>query len=289
MKVLITGSTGQIGRALVRSAPGAFDVVATDRAELDLTDSDSIRDAVRRYRPYLIVNAAADTAVDAAESERERAYQCNELGPRRLAANAALHGARMIQLSTDFVFDGEARTPYSPNATPNPLNVYGESKLAGEQAVLSELPDRAIVLRTSWVYAATGSNFLLTMLRLLREHGLVSVIDDQLGTPTAADSVAEIIWALAALPDESGVYHWTDAGAASWYDFACAIADEGSAAGLIERAVEVVPITTGEYQTPAKRPKYSLLDTSSTTAITGIVPRDWRVRLKSVLKELAPG
>lgn len=285
----MTGTTGQIGRAVAKSAPDAVDVIATNRAELDLADCDSIRSAVRQHSPDLIINTAAYTAVDNAESDREQAQLINERGPQCLASCARVIGARMIHLSTDFVFDGRARSPYSPTATPNPLCVYGTTKLHGEQVVFSQLGDSATVLRTAWVYSAGGKNFLLSILRQLRERGSVSVVNDQLGTPTAADSVAEIVWALASNPGSQGLYHWTDAGKASWYDFACAIAETASALGLIDRGAAVVPITSAEFTTPATRPKYCLLDTSSTTAITGIVARDWRVRLKGVLGELAIG
>jgi dTDP-4-dehydrorhamnose reductase len=169
------------------------------------------------------------------------------------------------------------------------LSIYGATKLAGEHAVRGRLPELGIVLRTAWVYSPTGRNFLLTILRRLRETGSVRVVDDQTGTPTAAASVAEIVWALARQPAARGIYHWTDAGAATWCGFARAIAAEASALGLVDRSVDVIPITTGDYPTAAMRPKYSLLDTRSTTALTGIVPRDWRVMLTDVLQEVAVG
>ena len=289
MRVLITGGTGQIGRALLASAGPAIDVLAPNRSELDLADHNAIRLAVARYVPDLIINAAAYTAVDDAEHESVLAREINAVAPGWLAESAASCGARMIQLSTDFVFDGEADVPYSPDAATGPLSVYGRTKLAGENAVLGRLSERAIVLRTSWVYSATGRNFLRTILRRLQESGSVRVVDDQTGSPTAAASVADTIWALTEKPGAHGVYHWTDAGAATWFEFARAIADEASALGLVDRSVNVIPITTGDYPTAAQRPKYSLLDTHTTTAVTGIVPRDWRVSLKDVLREVAVG
>jgi dTDP-4-dehydrorhamnose reductase len=287
MKVLITGRTGQIGRALLASAPPACEIVAPNRSELDLADLDSIRRAVALHSPDLIVNAGAYTAVDDAEREPALAHEINAVAPECLAESAASCGARMIQLSTDFVFNGAAAIPYSPDTAPEPLSVYGATKLAGENAVLGQLPELGIVLRTAWVYSATGQNFLLTILRRLRKTGSVRVVDDQTGAPTAAASVADIVWALARKPATHGIYHWTDAGAATWCEFARAIADEASALGLVDRSVDVIPITTRDYPTAAMRPKYSLLDTRSTTALTGIVPRDWRARLKDVLKEVA--
>jgi dTDP-4-dehydrorhamnose reductase len=287
MKVLITGSTGQVGRALTASAPESIEVIATTRAELDIRDRDAVTDCVGRHLPDLIINAAAHTAVDQAESEPELARSINELGAQNLAISARLNTCRMIQLSTDFVFAGDAAEPYAPDTEPRPLSVYGSTKLAGEKAVLGELPGRSIVVRTAWVYSAVGNNFLLSMLRRMREREPVRVVSDQTGTPTAADSVAATVWALAVRPDIEGLYHWTDAGVASWYEFAVAIAEEATAIGLVNSLPDVVPIATEDYPTPARRPRFSVLDTHLTTTVTGIVPLHWRVRLRRVLGDLA--
>ena len=287
MKALVTGAGGQLGRALVASAPAGVEVIAATRSELDLTDAAVIGNRVAATAPHLVINAAAFTAVDRAESERELAHRINAAAAGHLAAAAKSCGARMIQVSTDFVFEGSRPTPYAPDAATHPLSVYGSTKLEGEHRVLSALPESAIVLRTAWVYAATGSNFLLTMLRLMREARPVRVVADQVGTPTAAASVAEAIWALAARRELHGIFHWTDAGVASWYDFAVAIAEEGRAAGLPCGQAEVTPIPTSEYPTPARRPAYSVLDCRSTVAATGLRPKHWRARLREVLGELS--
>jgi dTDP-4-dehydrorhamnose reductase len=176
-------------------------------------------------------------------------------------------------------------TPYRPDSATHPLSVYGESKLQGEAAVLRALPDRSVVLRTAWVYAAEGRNFVRTMLRLMAANGTVRVVSDQVGSPTSARSLAEIIWRIAECPELRGIHHWTNAGVASWYDFAVAIAEEAAGLGLLPSGVEVKPITTVEYPTPARRPPYSVLDRSSLRSVA-VDPVHWRQALRSVLREL---
>jgi dTDP-4-dehydrorhamnose reductase len=289
VKVLLTGVGGQLGQTLAGTLPDGLELVPATHAELDIGDEAAVSAFVTRVAPDLIINAAAYTAVDQAESDPDAARRVNEDGARHLAAAAAQAGARMIHISTDFVFDGARPTPYAPDSTPNPLGTYGATKLAGERATLETLPGNAVVLRTAWLYAPHGRNFLLTMLRLLREQGSVSVVADQIGTPTATASLADAIWVLAERADVAGICHWTDAGVASWYDFAVAIAEEGRAANLLSGPLEVVPIATGDYPTTARRPRFSVLDTRSTSRALGIVPRHWRANLRSVLGELELG
>jgi dTDP-4-dehydrorhamnose reductase len=301
MKVLITGAGGQVGRILSSDAPPGVEVLACGHKDLDIADASAVSDYIRMHAPDVIINAAAYTAVDRAESEPELARKVNSDGPRHLAAaaNAACAapasagasrapGIRLIHLSTDFVFDGAASVPYRPEAATNPLGVYGATKLAGERAVLEELPGGSVVLRTAWVYAAEGANFVRTMLRVMKANGAVRVVADQVGTPTAARSLAETIWQLVAKPDVTGIHHWTDAGAASWYDFAVAIAEEGALLDLVPADVTVTPIATAEYPTPARRPSYSVLDKTSLTS-RGLTPLHWRKRLRSVLGEVKGG
>ena len=289
MKALITGAEGQVGLALARTAPDAVAAFAVSRATMDVADADAVRACIAAHQPDVVINAAAYTAVDQAESEREKARAANETGPRNLAATVRETGARLIHVSTDFVFDGMSSAAYGPADQPAPVSVYGVTKLAGERAVREILPGRSLVLRTAWVYAATGRNFLLTMLRLMREKGSVRVVSDQLGTPTAAESVARAIWALAERPALNGVFHWTDAGVASWYDFAVAIAEEALIAGLLPRMPEIVPIGTRDYPTAARRPRFSVLDTSSTREAIGSIPPHWRASLRRVIAEVARG
>jgi dTDP-4-dehydrorhamnose reductase len=285
---MITGASGQVGRALVASVPPSVEAHAFTRAQLDISDSEAVSAAVSSYQPALIINAAAYTAVDKAESEPESAEAINARGPANLARAAlAVPGCRLIHISTDYVFDGTGRQAYKPTDPTNPVSVYGRTKLQGEQAVLSALRERAVVLRTAWVYGAVGKNFLLTMLRLMREHGAVRVVSDQQGTPTTAASIARAIWAIAQRPDIHGIVHWTDAGTASWYDFAVAIADEAYAAGLLPGPAKVTGITTAEYPTAARRPANSALDTRDTVARVGLTPAPWRDNLRATLRELS--
>jgi dTDP-4-dehydrorhamnose reductase len=287
MRVLITGASGQVGRSLLASAPPDVELRALSHAELDIGDAGAVRLAVAAFKPALIINAAAYTAVDKAESEPDLAGAINSQGPRHLAQAAqALPGCRMLHISTDYVFDGSAAKPYRPSDPTNPLSVYGRSKLLGEQSVHELLGERAVILRTAWVYAAQGKNFLLTMLRLMRERGAVRVVADQLGTPTTADTIARALWALAQRADIHGILHWTDAGEATWCDFAVAIAEEAHAAGLLSGEVQVTPITTADYPTPAHRPANSRLDCRDSIAQLGITPPPWRVDLRATLAQL---
>jgi len=286
MRVLVTGAAGQLGHALRLASPQGIDVQFATRADLDIGDAARVNEYVAACNPDVIVNAAAYTAVDKAESDEAAAVRINTHAPRYLAEAALRTGrTRLLHVSTDFVFDGASNVPYAPGHPVAPLNVYGRSKAGGETAVLQALGDKALVVRTSWVYSATGHNFFRTMLRLLRERGAVSVVDDQIGTPTSAGSLASVLWRFATRPDLSGVFHWTEAGVASWYDFAVAIAEEAAVAGALPRDVKVNPIDTQGYPTPAKRPRYSVLDKRSTIAALGIEPIHWRKQLRVVVRE----
>lgn len=288
MKVLVTGAGGQVGRMLLATCPAGVDLLACAHADLDIGDARAVAELVGRERPDTIINAAAYTAVDRAESEPETARRINSEGPGHLAASAEACGARLIHLSTDFVFDGQSCSPYRPEAPTSPLSVYGVTKRDGESAVLGKLSDRAVIVRTAWVYAAEGANFMRTMLRVMGERGAVRVVADQVGTPTAARPLAEALWQIAAQPQTRGIHHWTDAGVASWYDFAVAIAEEGAALGLLPPTVTVTPIATEDYPTPARRPPYSVLDKRSLTAL-GLTPVHWRQRLRETLKAFPHG
>jgi dTDP-4-dehydrorhamnose reductase len=286
LNVLVTGAQGQVGRCLLASAPPDVTVVGLTRAQLDVGDAEAVQRTIAAHGPAIIINAAAYTAVDRAETEADAARRVNGSGPRHLAQAAAASGARLVHISTDFVFDGRSGVPYAPDAPTAPLGVYGLTKLEGEQAVLELLPAAAVVVRTAWVYAAHGANFLRTMLRVMGEKGLVRVVADQIGTPTAADSLAGVLWALAQRPDVIGLQHFTDAGVASWYDFAVAIAEEAAALGLLPQGVRVVPIGTADYPTPARRPAYSVLDKRALLAALSLEPCHWRVSLRRVLGAL---
>jgi dTDP-4-dehydrorhamnose reductase len=281
MRVLICGAGGQLGRALAASAPAGCEVKALTRAGLDIGDGAAVARVANELRPNLILNAAAYTGVDRAESEPEAAFRINGDGPGHLAAAATAVGARLIHVSTDFVFDGSQGRPYRPDDTTMPLGVYGASKLAGEKAAAAAHP-ATLIVRTAWVYSDVGSNFLLTMLRLMRDRGEVGVVADQVGAPTSTVSLASALWGLAD-SGLAGVIHFTDAGVASWYDFAVAIAEEALAAGLLETPPRVRPIATSDYPTPARRPSYSVLDSSAAYARLGGPAPHWRAALRTVL------
>jgi dTDP-4-dehydrorhamnose reductase len=282
---MITGSGGQLGRELLRRRPGGFEVFPFDHATLDLTQADAITAAVDFVRPELIINTAAYTNVDGAESERELAFAVNALGAGRLAQSGARMGARMIQLSTDYVFNGRSPTPYVAGQQTNPINAYGASKLEGERLVADATTGAAVILRTAWVYAGHGKNFVITMLRLMRERTSIDVVYDQVGTPTWAGSLADTLWRIAGRTDMSGVHHWTDAGVASWYDFSVAIMEEALQLGIIPAAVTIKPVTSDAVRRPAARPAFSVLEKSATWARLGVPVRHWRESLRDMLQE----
>jgi dTDP-4-dehydrorhamnose reductase len=286
-KAVVTGATGQVGVELLRGAPPAWQALGFGRQELDVTDAGAVRTVFERERPALVINAAAYTQVDAAETNASAADRINARGAGLVAEAAEQVGARVIHLSTDFVFDGERGTPYRPEDEPRPLGVYGRTKLAGEREVLRRSGGRALVLRTAWVYASHGRNFVRSMLTRMQAGDALRVVSDQVGTPTWARGLAQAIWTAADRPALGGILHWTDVGVASWYDFAEAIRDEALAAGLLARAAPVCPIRTGEYPAAARRPAFSVLDTSATWAALGLEPVHWRANLRLMLRELA--
>ena len=278
MKVLVTGAGGQLGSALARRAPAGISVLAVDRTALDIGDRAAVQALVQREQPALIINAAAYTAVDKAETERELAFRINGEAVGHLAEAAAARSARLIHVSTDYVFDGTKATAYTPADATNPLSVYGQSKLAGERAALERCPD-ALVVRTAWVYAATGRNFVLTMRKLIRERPEVRVVADQYGAPTHADSLARALWRYAALPSARGIQHWTDGGGPiSWFDFASEIRAQLARAEPAAPLARVTAIATSEYPTPARRPQRAVLDISGSTELIG-EPRPWKEEL----------
>lgn len=295
MKVLLTGATGQLGQALIASRPEGVELVPLGRSDLDLANAEACQQLVRQHQPDWLLNAGAYTAVDRAEGDPDLAMAVNAGAPGAFAEALAQTGGRLLQVSTDFVFNGQQGSPYRPDQTPEPLGVYGASKAAGERAVLAALgPGRARILRTSWVYGPVGANFCLTMLRL---HALkaaagepLGVVADQVGCPTASFGLAAACWraiGIEADPGAAAMLHWSDAGAASWYDFAVAIGELGVATGLLEQAARVRPIPTSAYPTPAARPAYSLLECTASRAALGLEPTHWRAALAQVLGQLA--
>ena len=284
-KVLITGADGQLGYELQRAVPEGYSVIALSHGGLDITDSAAIGACLDHHKPVALVNAAAYTAVDRAESEETQANAVNATAPGLLAAASRERGVRLVHVSTDFVFEGTACRPYPPDAEPAPLGAYGRSKLAGERAVFKEL-DQAIIVRTGWVYSAHGANFVKTMLRLMAERDELSVVADQVGTPTWAAGLAQALWRAVARPELGGLYHWSDAGVCSWYDFAVAIEEEGRSLGLLDGATAIRPIPASDYPTPAQRPAFSVLDKNSSWRDLAMTPVHWREQLRRMLAEL---
>ena len=297
MKVILTGAAGQLGQALRAHLPAAIGaepvaLITTSRSggegalALDLADAAACRDLVELHRPDWVINAGAYTAVDQAESEPEQARAVNAGAPAAFAEALQATGGRLLQVSTDFVFSGSQGSPYRPDQQIDPLGVYGSTKAAGETAAAAALPaERLCILRTSWVYGPVGKNFLLTMLRLMAEREQLGVVADQVGCPTATSGLARACWAVLE-HGLSGVQHWSDAGAASWYDFAVAIAELGQLAGLLEKPARINPITTADYPTPAQRPNYSLLDCSGTRGALQLPPLHWREALRQVIGDV---
>ena len=288
MKVLLIGAAGQLGQALIASSPAEVELIACSRAELDLANPEACRAAVQAHRPDWVLNAGAYTAVDKAESEPELAQAVNAGAPGAFAEALAATGGRLLQVSTDFVFNGAQGSPYRPEQPLDSLGVYGATKAAGETAALKLLGAR--VLRTSWVYGPVGKNFCLTMLRL---HALkaaagesLGVVADQVGCPTSTLTLAAACWRAISVEGPQ-ILQWSDAGAASWYDFAVAIGELGVQAGLLERAARVKPLTTADYPTLAQRPSYSLLDCTASRLALGLEPLHWREGLAEVLRCMA--
>lgn len=285
MRVFITGSDrGQLHWELVRSCPESVQLIGVS-PRLDLCDAEAIDNTIAELAPDAIINVAAYTAVDKAESEPELADALNHRAVERLARAASHINATVLHVSTDFVFGASDGSPFAIDARTEPVSVYGQSKLAGELALRQTLPDHSAIIRTAWVYSSHGNNFVKTMLHLMRERGEVGVIADQIGSPTWANSLAQALWQALALK-AYGVLHWTGAGVASWYDFAVAIAEEAGDLGLLGQSVVVHPLTTSQYPTPAERPAYSVLRCHDTWQTLELKPQQWRADLRTMLKEL---
>ena len=290
MKALILGSSGQVAHALMQSA-GDINATALGRPAIDLADPDSVRGAIAAHRPDIVINAAAYTAVDRAESEADAAFALNRDGPAAAAKAAQEIGAAFIHLSTDFVFDGTKAGPYLEDDATGPTGVYGQSKLEGEQAVASAHP-QAVTVRLSWVYAVHGANFAKTMLRLAETRDEIGVVHDQRGRPTAAEDIAPALWTLARGLIANGdspnrLYHLGPQGDASWAEFAAAIMAASSAAGGPSAAIK--RITTADYPTPAKRPANSVLDCTRINGDWGIMLPRWEESCEKVVREIVRG
>jgi dTDP-4-dehydrorhamnose reductase len=279
------GSTGQLGIELLGTAPPAFQVIGLGHRDCDITDPAQVDAAIATHRPDLVINAAAYTAVDAAESASDLAHAVNATGAGNVARGAEGARARVIHVSSDYVFDGTSREPYLPESPTNPINVYGASKLAGEQEV-QRSSSRFLIIRCSWLYAPQGKNFLRTVLSALKASRPLRVVNDQIGVPTAARSLALTTWACAERSDLKGVQHWVDGETASWYDFAVAIQAIAVEQGLVGKPTPIAAITSEQYPLAARRPSYSVLDSRSLSHSLGQQPRPWRSWLAEMIKEV---
>jgi len=291
-KILITGARGQLGSdvgALLKA--GGFDTIRCGKDELDIADRGSVFSLIKREAPHIIVNCAAYTKVDLAEKEREKAFLINEEGARNVALASQAAKAVLIHISTDFVFDGSKSVPYKEEDRTGPLGVYGLSKLAGEEAIRETCPEH-IILRTSWLYGVHGANFVKTILRLAREKETLRVVNDQRGSPTWTVDLANVITRAAEAmqgtnaSDVFGLYHYSDEGVASWYDFALAIIEEARGMGMELKCRELTPIPTTSYPTPAARPAYSVLNTKKIQKALVVKIPQWQSSLRGMLKEL---
>lgn len=287
LRVLIIGRHGQLAHELANTAPDVVELQTISSAELDISNERDVVDCVTLHRPQLVINTAAYTQVDKAETERERAFAVNAKGVLHLAEACDAIDARLIHISTDFVFDGAKSSPYLPSDTPNPMSVYGKSKLEGERLVQNVLPgEKLLILRTSWLYSSHGHNFVKTMLKLAATRNELRVVCDQVGSPTWAHDLAQAVWNAVRSDGVCGIHHFSNAGVASWYDLAVAVMEEAVDLGLLPAKPTVLPIPTEAYPTPAMRPCYSVLNCFRTWEGLGVVPNHWRESLRNMLIEL---
>lgn len=283
MRAMLFGKNGQLGRALAASLPPKTMLTAVGRDDADICDIDALAAVIHTASPEVIINAAAYTQVEQAEANRADAFAVNSDGAFNIARCAEDVGARVVHVSTNYVFAGDSSTPYRIDSATDPINVYGESKLAGEQRVLDVLAEDAAIIRTAWLYSACAGNFLTTMLTLIPNRSNLRIVADQIGTPTSTLSLAQATW-LAIDRGLSGVHHWTDAGEASWFDFAVAIQEQALELGVLTQPISIEAIQSEDYPALARRPAYGVLDTSATRAALDIACPDWRAELNDMLR-----
>lgn len=285
LRALVFGSLGQVGRALQETAPSSVVVIAEDVDQTDIRDRAAVARSIGDAKPDVVINCAAFTNVDGAELHADDAMAANGVAPGVIAEVAKSAGVRCIHVSTDYVFDGCAHTPYKPDAAVGPINVYGATKLEGERRVLSVAPD-SVVVRTAWVHSGGGANFVRTAVRLLSAGTSMRVVDDQIGTPTRAKHLAHALWQIVDRPQLRGLLHFTDAGVASWFDVAMTVHETLGAAGRLGAGANVTPIRSDQFQTAARRPQFSVLDKSESWNAIGYLPPHWRMGVIDSTHEL---
>jgi dTDP-4-dehydrorhamnose reductase len=284
-RVVLLGGFGQLGKLIQESKPADTELYAFSSRDFDICNPAHHELVYKDLAPTTIINASAYTQVDKAETEPERAFEINAQGPA-LMAEASPKACRIIHFSTDFVFDGKTQSAYKPSDLAAPLSIYGASKLAGENKLRELRPDSTII-RTAWLYSAEGKNFMNTMLILMAGREELPIVNDQFGTPTSAHGLAEVLWRFVANRNLKGIYHWTDQGVASWYDFATEIQKQAFDLGLLKKKILLRAISTSEYPTPAQRPKNSVLDKSATYDAINFTGKSWQQELETVLKQLS--
>ena len=287
MRILIFGPNGQLGTSLKDLQPKGMKVSYAGRSEVDLSNEKDLKAYLKSSQPQMIINASAYTSVDRAESEVALAHAINSEAPAAMAKYVRSESAKILHISTDYVFDGGKKTAYLPDDEKNPGSVYGRSKLAGEVALLKHAPKSSMVIRTSWLFSEYGSNFVKTMLDLMSKRTEISVVFDQIGSPTYARALAEAIWLIVSKNRfQSGTYHWTNSGQTTWFDFANRIKKEAIRKGLITLAPEILPVPSQDYRTEAVRPAFSVLNSKSLVDLIGRQPADWQVSLEEMLYRL---
>lgn len=286
MTVVVIGKNGQLAYELAQTQPSDVSAYFFSAQELDVTNQSQVNNTLNELQATIVINASAYTAVDKAESDEQAAYAVNAKGPEYLAIACKEIGARLIHISTDFVFDASKNTPYDAIDATNPLGVYGASKLAGCKAITQHHAANSVIIRTSWVYSSHANNFVKTMLRLMAEKPELGVVSDQIGSPTWAKGLAKACWGFAQ-NNEFGIYHYSDLGVASWYDFAVAIQNLAINKGLLQKAIPIKPIKAAAYPTPAKRPAYSVMNTDDTYAVLNMQGVHWQAALGEMLNELS--
>ncbi len=297
MKILITGCNGQLGKALIETKPNKFNLIKADKSIIDFENPVECREVIEKIRPEFVINAAAYTNVDKAESEKNKVFQINLKAPEIIYKSLDQYGGKLIQISTDYVFDGQKISSYTTKDKKNPQNVYGQSKDQAEESLLniSQKKNRLTILRTSWLIGPVGKNFLLTILRLLNKEESINVVNDQYGSITTTYSLSKIIWRLI---DKNNIcsskdlmfpklLHWCDEGKLSWYELALAIRDFGLELKLLNNPAKIIPINTKDYNFAAKRPPYSVLDCSATEKLLGIKKTPWRKSLLNIMRIIA--
>ena len=284
MKVVIIGKSGQLANELLAEIPQGVTYLSLGRHDVDITSYRDLSAKIVPFKPNVIINASAYSAVDKAETDIDAAYALNETAVKILATIAKENNGRFLHVSTDFVFDGNSNRAYDVASSPKPVSVYGASKLAGELAIKKTYPENSAIVRTSWLYSTFGDNFVKTMLRLMTEKDRLNVVSDQIGCPTNAKGLAKFLWLLASIDNIKPIYHWSDAGVASWYDFAIAIQDLGLQHGLLDKKIPITAITSSAYPAPAKRPNFSLLNSSNAGLI--MEQTHWREQLDNCLLQM---